>query len=1590
VLEVNDFNAVRISLASPEQIRSWSYGEVTKPETINYRTLKPEKDGLFCEKIFGPTKDFECYCGKYKRVRYKGIVCDKCGVEVARSKVRRERMGHIELASPVSHIWFVKGTPSRIGLLLDVSPRALERVLYFAQFIVTAVDENAKKRALEHLREEMDREATRREKQFADRITELQDELAAAEAQIAEDKKNKLAQIEDARQEAADQIMQQAVEVEADLKENVGKSARKGYRIGDALVVERGTVIEKGIISGLKKVAQERVSALEADHKKKREDATLMLDAALDQKRATILEELKPLEEKVGGERQTVNAEFQERIDELEELVDPVDNDKMILLPEQKFRDIVDRHGNVIEAGMGAEAVLRILERVDLERLREKMQSEIHSSSGQRRKKATKRLKVIESLRKSGNRPEWMVFTVLPVMPPELRPMVQLDGGRFATSDLNDLYRRVINRNNRLKRLLELGAPEIIIRNEKRMLQEAVDSLIDNGRRGRAVAGSGNHKLKSLSDMLKGKQGRFRQNLLGKRVDYSGRSVIVVGPELKLHQCGLPKRMALELFKPFVMHALVSKGLSHNIKNAKRLVERARPEVWDVLDEVIRTRPVLLNRAPTLHRLGIQAFEPVLIEGSAIQIHPLVCTAFNADFDGDQMAVHVPLSREAVAEARQIMLSTHNLLSPGSGEPIIAPTLDMVLGCFYLTIDKADGRGSYKAAKNGAPSEGIYGSAEEARLAHDLGLVDLHARIKVRIPYEKPRLPKRAPSEAFPALPEGTYTDGDGDGAGPSETTSYSYASSVAVTEQAPEPVAAGRPKSVIIETTVGRLIFNEILPGGVGNAITGDVDFINEKMDRKMLKTVVARCYEVLGNEDTAEVVDNIKRIGFEYATQSGITIAVNDLRVPAEKKGLIENAEQSIRDIDEEYEMGLITDQERYDATVEVWSRTTEDVKKTIQDQLDHYGSVYMMAISGAKGNISQITQMAGMRGLMTDPSGRIIDLPIRSSFREGLTVLEYFISTHGARKGLADTALRTADSGYLTRRLIDVAQDVIILDEDCGTRMGVWLDQPEAGVLESFSERIVGRHSAMDLEDPEKPDEILVAFNEEIDDIKAARIEEFKLERVYVRSALTCQSKRGICQLCYGRSPARGRIVNVGEAVGIVAAQSIGEPGTQLTMRTFHTGGVASGMDITSGLPRVEELFEARVPKGQALISEIDGTAEVVREGDARRVRVKSTELYSDEYEIPAGAKILVKKDEVIEQGTILARVAELPAPKAEEEPEKKPKAKSRSKKKVEDAPVILEGDVVARIGGRVQLTGKKLSIVYEEKEEREYPVPAAARLRIENGDPVHAGQQVTEGSLNPQDILRIMGPEAVQLYLVEEVQKVYRSQGVVINDKHIEVIVRQMLRKVRVDAPGDTTLLPNDIIDRFEYEEINSRVLAEGGEPATAVPVLLGVTKASLSTNSFLAAASFQETTRVLTEAAISGQKDHLLGLKENVIIGKLIPARATIDLPPPPVKEIPLPEVLELEEGDDLFGDDDEVRGLLGALALDEPLEEDGDTSASSEDEAGDELAATAEIDEPTPEDLLADDDEDAEVLEVDADAPAAPEIPKGFVAEPDE
>ncbi len=1445
MLEVNDFNAVRISLASPEQIRSWSYGEVTKPETINYRTLKPEKDGLFCEKIFGPTKDFECYCGKYKRVRYKGIVCDKCGVEVARSKVRRERMGHVELASVVSHIWFVKGTPSRLGLLLDMSPRSLERVIYFAQYVITEVDQEAKAEARQRLQEEMEEAAAQREKEIADRIAEIELKRDEGIADLESRREAENKSIEQEREKGVDALMKSAQTLESDLKAQAGKKARRNFTLGETVLVKKGDEIPQAAHKDVKPLARELVAALEQELKQRHDDLDLTTDAAAQQLRDAALEEVAPLQEKLASEREAVVEEYRQKADELEELRDPVEEDRITLLTEAQYKEYQDRFGNIFSAGMGAEAILHILRRLDVEKLRLRLHDEIATTSGQRRKKATKRLRVVEALRRSDNKPEWTILSVLPVLPPDLRPMVQLDGGRFATSDLNDLYRRVINRNNRLKRLLELGAPEIIIRNEKRMLQEAVDSLIDNGRRGRAVAGSGNHKLKSLSDMLKGKQGRFRQNLLGKRVDYSGRSVIVVGPELKLHQCGLPKRMALELFKPFVMHSLVEQGMAHNIKSAKRIVERARPEVWDVLDEVIKTRPVLLNRAPTLHRLGIQAYEPLLIEGSAIQIHPLVCTAFNADFDGDQMAVHVPLSREAVAEARQVMLSTHNLLSPGSGDPVIAPTLDMVVGCYYLTAEKEGARGGYKEATNGQPPQGVYGSFREVLRGVDLGLVDLHAVVRAR----------------------DDRTNGE------------------------------------FIHTTPGRIIFNEALPG--------EIDFHNEVMDRKALKAVVAQCHQRLGNERTAAVVDNIKRLGFHYATRSGLTIAMNDLHVPEEKDKLIEEAAQRVSEVEEQYEMGLITDQERYNASIGIWNETTDKVQAAIEEHLEDYGSVRLMTISGAKGNIAQIRQMAGMRGLMTDPAGRIIDLPITSSFREGLSVLEYFISTHGARKGLADTALRTADSGYLTRRLIDVSQDVIVEDiEDCGTTAGIWLERhDEEGILQPFQERVIGRWAASDIIDP-KTNEVVVLRGEEIDGHIAERIEALGIDRVHVRSPLVCQVKRGLCRLCYGRSPATGRLVEAGAAVGIIAAQSIGEPGTQLTMRTFHTGGVA-GIDITSGLPRVEELFEARVPKSQAVIAEIDGTVRIGRDGDLRRLTVTSTEFYSDSYDIPKGATLLVKNNQEVEPGAVLAQ--------------KQPPKPKRKKEAAETALAEVE-EITARVGGRVVFEDRKrspsrISIAYEETEEREYQVAATSRIRVRDGDQVHAGQQLTEGQPNPQDILRIMGPEAVQLYLVSEVQKVYHSQGVTINDKHIEVIVRQMLRKVQVDMPGDTEMLPGELVDRFEYEEENSRTLAEGGEPATAVPVLLGVTKASLSTNSFLAAASFQETTRVLTEAAISGQMDRLLGLKENVIIGKLIPARAKVDLPRPPIREIAPPEGLMLEEGEELDTEimtEQEVSELMGA------------------------------------------------------------------------
>jgi DNA-directed RNA polymerase subunit beta' len=1390
MLEVNDFNAVRISLASPEKIRSWSFGEVTKPETINYRTLKPEKDGLFCERIFGPTKDWECYCGKYKRVRYKGIVCEKCGVEVARAKVRRERMGHIALAAPVSHIWFVKGTPSRIGLLLDKSPRELERVLYFASYIIIEVNEERRAELLAEIDAQLAQRRAELEGGQQERAATLQDELSRLRAEIEERRQAQRAEAEadrDARLAELDAERAAAAEKLAAWR---GQGAPETLAFRETTIVREGEAVNAERIALLEeRYADERqaiISAVEVQLS----DIDLRADAEIAAHQAQLDRQRQEMADAVDSEMAALEESLKATRRELEEL------QPLKLLTEAQYRELWERWGDrgLFRAEMGAEAIREIIAGIDLDKLREELREEIAAApaAGQRRKKAIKRLKVVEAFRRSGNRPEWMIFTILPVLPPDLRPMVQLDGGRFATSDLNDLYRRVINRNNRLKRLIELGAPEIIIRNEKRMLQEAVDSLIDNGRRGRAVSGASNHKLKSLSDMLKGKQGRFRQNLLGKRVDYSGRSVIVVGPNLKLHQCGLPKRMALELFKPFVMRRLVERGLAHNIKSAKRLVERMRPEVWDALEEVIQDHPVLLNRAPTLHRLGIQAFEPVLVDGSAIQIHPLVCAAFGADFDGDQMAVHVPLSAAAQDEARVLMLSVYNLLSPASGEPIVAPTLDIVLGCYYLTV-----------LRPGAKGEGrIFTSADEARLAYELGHVHLQAPIKVRV-------------------------------------TRWSAEQGAEVEE--------------LVSTSVGRLIFNEILPPRLRFT-----HLTEQPLDKKALKNLVAECYRLYGTAKTVELVDSIKALGFAYATRSGITIAISDIgerELLVRRNELLQEADKQISDIQRQYRRGLITEDERYAQAIEIWSHTREQVTKAVQQSLDPFGSVFMMTGSGAKGNIQQLTQMAAMRGLMAAPSGKIIEMPIRSSFREGLSVLEYFISTHGARKGLADTAIRTADSGYLTRRLIDVAQDVIVLAEDCGTAEGIWIErQHEAGLLESLSERIAGRLAASDVRYPEdhaeRPGELIVARNEMITDELAQEIERAGVERVHVRSVLTCAARQGVCQRCYGRNLARGGLVNLGEAVGIIAAESIGEPGTQLTMRTFHTGGVA-GRDITSGLPRVEELFEARSPKSQAIISEIDGLVEVVRTEDERRIRVVSEERYPYEHPVPPDAELLVETGDEVAVGQPLARRG--------------------------------DDEVRAHVAGSVRIEAGRVIVDYVEREEREYLVPAAARILVETGQRVLAGDLLTDGDASPKDVLRIKGREAVQQYLVDEVQRVYRSQGVTINDKHIEVIVRQMLRRVQVESGGDTDLLAGEIVDRFVYEDKNAKVLAEGGEPATAQTVLLGVTKAALLTDSFLAAASFQETTRVLTEAAVEGKVDRLVGLKENVIIGKLIPAGSGLRL-----------------------------------------------------------------------------------------------------------
>ncbi len=1389
MLEVNDFNAIRISLASPEQIRGWSYGEVTKPETINYRTLKPEKDGLFCERIFGPTKDWECYCGKYKRVRFKGIVCDKCGVEVARSKVRRERMGHIELASPVSHIWYFKGTPSRIGLLLDLSPRNLERILYFALYVVTHIDEDARQQELMRI----DGELSRLEQNLDDKVVERIDSLKEkreSDIQGTLDRTTEDQQEIEARRERELEAARQAEsETLAGLRASMGQEAEQDivFAPTDRVIVKQGDVVTSKDLETLERVAEIWRNDIA-------ENARHDLEAS----RAESDREAKRLQLDYQGQIDSVQTQLEtQRVDRrqrLEQLRRDLEGiKKMDLIQENRYRELRDAFGpNVFRAGMGAEAVRELIAGINLDKLGADLRHEISSTVGQRRKKATKRLKVVEAFRKSNTSPEWMILTVLPVLPPDLRPMVQLDGGRFATSDLNDLYRRVINRNNRLKRLLELGAPEIIIRNEKRMLQEACDALIDNGRRGRAVAGSGNHKLKSLSDMLKGKQGRFRQNLLGKRVDYSGRSVIVVGPDLKLHQCGLPKKMALELFKPFVMRKLVEQNFAHNIKSAKRFVERVKPEVWDVLEEVIKDHPVLLNRAPTLHRLGIQAFEAVLVEGSAIQLHPLVCSAFNADFDGDQMAVHVPLSDKAQDEARRFMLSTRNLLSPATGEPSIGASQDMVLGCFYLTQDRPDLKGEGR----------VFTDTTEAMLAYQHGVVDLQALVKVRI----------GDVDVYNVPP-------------PAKATMHTYGK--------------------LVETTVGRLILNDVLPERLR--------FKNYAMKKENLKQIIAECFKEYGRAKTAELADEIKRLGFTYATKAGATIAISDVKVPAGKQEELARADAKIAELEDQFREGLITENERYQQTVDAWNEATENVTKMVESTLDPYGSIYTIAKSGAtKAKFQQIRQLSGMRGLMASPSGKIIDIPIRGNFREGLSVLEYFISSHGARKGLADTALRTAESGYLTRRLIDVSQDVIVTEEDCGATEGTLITEEDSKdmMLPSIRDRLIGRVLA----DP-IPGFDWVEAGDDLTDEIVDQIVNAGVKAVRVRSVLGCLAHRGVCRKCYGRDLAANALASLGAAVGIIAAQSIGEPGTQLTMRTFHTGGIAGAQgDITQGLPRVEELFEARVPKDKAEISEIDGVVEIVKDENSpvRIVRVVSTNVFFDEYQLPEGSQVLVNDRDKVHKDQVIAL---MPAENGSE-------------------PI----PVLARTEGEVLIDEEGLlSIRFEEREERSYSIPAARNIVLTPGQKIRAGTAITAGQRDPQDVLRIQGREAVQMYLVKEVQKVYRNTGVYINDKHIEVIIRQMLRRVKVDDPGDTEMLPNDLVDRFVYANTNARVLAEGGEPATAQTVLLGVTKASLNTDSWLAAASFQETTRVLTEAAIEAQTDHLVGLKENVIIGKLIPA-----------------------------------------------------------------------------------------------------------------
>ena len=1381
-METKGLTALRISLASPDTIRSWSYGEVLKPETINYRRLRPEKDGLFCEAIFGPTRDYQCYCGKYKNPRYKGIICDKCGVEVTRSSVRRERMGHIDLATPVAHIWYTRRIPSYLGLLLDISRRNLDRVLYFAQYIVTYVDEDARQKALKRLEDEINVSEREQANQINEKIKQVKLERDRKIGELNQQKTDLQARSDEAIALRLDPVMKEGQRLEGSLQEKMNQATTKAivFEAAGVNIVDAGQSINAQHISKVQRAVKERLEELETEVREQLRRDQEQISMEVQKLRAEADEAMEALRNQLEDQSTISQGQNSRLRDELQELR------PFTFLTESRFRELKQRWGQVFRADMGAEAFYDILRRLDLEKLTDDLWHEVRTSkSKQKRKKATIRLKVVEAFRRSTNRPEWMILTVLPVIPPDLRPMVQLDGGRFATSDLNDLYRRVINRNNRLKRLLELGAPDVIVRNEKRMLQEAVDSLIDNSQRGKALSRRGRRELKSLSDMLKGKKGRFRRNLLGKRVDYSGRSVIVVGPKLKLHQCGLPKTMALELFRPFVISKLVAHNYAANVKGARRFIERNRPEVWEVLEEAIKERPVLLNRAPTLHRLGIQAFEPVLIEGSAIQLHPLVTTAFNADFDGDQMAVHVPLSERAVWEARNLMLSSRNLLKPADGEPIISPSKDMVLGVFYLTLDD-----NTKHTNDGR----FFASMDEVELAYQLGQIEVHSHINLSV--------------------DTWYDEND---------------------------VRLAAPEKKIVNTTVGRVLFNRILPP--------EVTFRNIKLDKGGVKDLIGDVLEVCGHEVTTDVADLIKDIGFEYAMRSGSTIAVSDITIPVEKEKIITDAQSSVDQVGRAFRRGLLTEQERNERVIDIWQQTTKVVADSVRKSMDPNGNLSTMALSGAtKGGFGPIAQLAGMRGLMADPAGRIIRLPITSNFREGLTTLEYFISTHGARKGLADTALRTADAGYLTRRLVDVAQDIIINEYDCGTEEGIFLRKVDDVAGQTFKERLFGRVVAARVVDP-RTGEILAEREDMLDHNLSRKLEDAGVDEVKVRSAMTCELIHGICAKCYGMDLGRGKMVDLGAAVGIVAAQSIGEPGTQLTLRTFHTGGVAAGGDITTGLPRVEELFEARrMPKGEAIISQISGTARIMmsdRYSDQRLVRIEHSEMIGDEYDIPAGWTVVVKDETNISLSEPVATLG--------------------------------EASITAQHAGRVRVEEGKVFVSYEQRDSAEYEIPSTARLLAKDGEHIEAGTPLTEGSLNPHTILKIKGRDACEMYLLTEIQKVYRAQGQNINDKHFEVIIRKMLGKVQVTRPGDTVFLPSDFIDRLEICATNEALTSTGKQPARFAEILLGVTKASLNTDSFLSASSFQHTIKVLAGAAIAGTKDNLFGLKENVIIGKLIPA-----------------------------------------------------------------------------------------------------------------